>query len=278
MTTEQLTNLIKIYYDNPTFLIEYDTLSNAKTSFNSIFTTQLARKQEYIDLYYNTLFDKINNYADLLSVTKEGSTILEKHKGRKESYNKDEFERYNEQSKTSTNSDLKVSQNSDSTDTTTFGKTESQDTHITDTKSRAYFGGNSLVNSESTSKVGDTSNNHNKLTEGGSETKQTTADEQDNYTRTVGDKSDNYVEITKDDEHNYKNKVADALTNYKTITDIADNIFDKDIMDYNDYKSNTSNSINELNNLWKLIEELKKPLFIEKIILKLLSEICYSID
>ena len=277
MTTNQLASWFGLLYGNSKYIHDYETLSEAKTQFALEFSNYISMKQLNIDSYYNTLFNKINNFIDKLELTKEGRTTLEKHKGRKESTNIDYTDKYNEETKKANNTNISEKQGTDYTDTTTFGKTEQQTGKYTDTNARNYFGNSSLVD-RSRDTHAQTNGAENQLTEGGRQSVRREGTADNNEKTTKGDKANNYIETTRNKENNYHQKVANALSNYTTIEDISASIFDNDVMDYNNYKETTKNSWHELQGAFQFLGQLSTKTFIEEILKEFFNYISYNVE
>ena len=271
-----------------------DTLAEAKTKFNNEFTTFMKINQYKLDNYYNTLVNNIVNYIDDLQVTKTGSTILEKHKGRKESYNKDETKAFNEQTTEATKTDIKEENNENYSDTTNHGKDTRHSQKYTDKTYRGYFG--SAPSGEGATAYGlglneayqhDTDDSAegtgivdhlNRDFETGTTTVTRASLANSNYKKTSGSEDNNFTTISKDEDNNFEHTTATANDNYKTIEDISALIFDKDVMDYNDYQSNTRNKINELNNYYRLLDKLHDKTFVEEILIEFFNKISYWVS
>jgi len=277
MTTSQIASWYGLLYGNSKYIHDFELLSDAKTQFALEFSNFISMKQLNIDSYYNTLFNKINNFIDKLEFTKEGKTTLEKHKGRKESTNVDYTDKYNEETKKATNTNLSEKQGTDYTDTTTFGKTEQQTGSYTDTNARNYFGNSSLAD-RSRDTHAQSSGANNQLTEGGTQSVRRQGTANNNEKTTIGDKTNNYIETTRNKENNYHQKIADALSNYTTIEDISASIFDNDVMDYNNYKETTKNSWHELQGAFQFLGQLSTKTFIEEILKEFFNYISYNVE
>lgn len=286
MNSTDLANWFGYTYGNSLYYSDCDTLAEAKTKFNNEFTTFMKINQYKLDNYYNTLVNNIVNYIDDLQVTKTGSTILEKHKGRKESYNKDETKGFNEDSKEATNTDLTEKKNENYKDETSHGKETRHSQKYTDHTFRGYFGSAptgveyGLAPNEVTRHDTDGSNGDilNRDFEDGTTSVERTSNGTNNYIKTEGNKANNYVEVTKNENSNFEHTTAEAQDNYKTIEDISAQIFDKDVMDYNNYQSNTRNKINELNNYYRLLDKLHDKTFVEEILIQFFNKISYWVS
>ena len=291
MNSNDIANWFGYTYGDSLYYSDCNTLADAKTKFNNEFTTFMKINQYKLDNYYNTLVNNIVKYVDDLQVNKTGSTILEKHKGRKESYNKDETKAFNEDTTESTKTEIKEENNENYTDTTNHGKDTRHSQKYTDKTFRGYFGTaptgleyGMAANEVFRHDTDDTSDNSGNLDvwnrdfETGSTSVGRVSNGNTNYKKTIGDEDNNFTNISKNEDNNFEHTTATANDNYKTIEDISALIFDKDVMDYNDYQSNTRNKINELNNYYRLLDKLHDKTFVEEILIQFFNKISYWVS
>lgn len=276
MSSNSLACWYGLNYGNSKYINEFDDIAQARTDFANNFTNWLAIKQDTINAYYETLFDKINNYLDEMTFTKEGQTTLEKHKGRKMATNTDTKDSYNEDTKRAQKTDISEKQSIDTTDTISFGKTTGESGNYTDTHSRSYFGSTQLIDNEATQHQGTSSNNT--ITEGGTQGLHRTGSANNNAKTTTGSDSDNYIKTTRNELNNYHHKIGEALNNYTTIQDISAEIFDNDVMDYNNYIETTHNSWHTVQVAYDLLNKLNSKTFIEQLLLEFFNYICYCVE
>ena len=291
MNSNDIANWFGYTYGDSLYYSDCNTLADAKTKFNNEFTTFMKINQYKLDNYYNTLVNNIVKYVDDLQVNKTGSTILEKHKGRKESYNKDETKAFNEDTTESTKTEIKEENHENYTDTTNHGKDTRHSQKYTDKTFRGYFGTaptgleyGMAANEVFRHDTDDTSDNSGNLDvwnrdfETGSTSVGRVSNGNTNYKKTIGDEDNNFTNISKNEDNNFEHTTATANDNYKTIEDISALIFDKDVMDYNDYQSNTRNKINELNNYYRLLDKLHDKTFVEEILIQFFNKISYWVS
>lgn len=278
MTTSQIASWFGILYGNSKYIHEYDSLSDAKTQFALEFSNFITMKQMNIDSYYNTLFNKINNFIDKLEFTKEGKTTLEKHKGRKESTNTNVKDSFEENTKRSEATDITEHNNDNYSDSTSHGKTVTENGGTVDEHYRVYFGNSNVVkNSEDRHKNAE-NNTHSSTAESGSTSISHTSNGDENYKQTVGNATDNYNETIRHAASNYHEKVANAINNYTTIEDISASIFDNDVMDYNNYKETTKNSWHEVQVAFQFLGKLSTKTFVEEILKEFFNYISYNVE
>lgn len=276
MSSTSLACWYGLNYGNSKYIHEFDDIAQARTDFANNFTNWLAIKQPTINAYYETLFDKINNYLDEMTFTKEGQTTLEKHKGRKMSTNTDFKESFNEDTKRAQKTDLKEKQSTDTTDKISFGKTTEENAIYTDTHSRSYFGSTQLIDNEKTEHSGTSGNNSTQ--EGGTQKLQRTGTADSNVKSTIGTDTDNYIKTTRNELQNFNHKVGTALENYTTIQDISAEIFDNDVMDYNNYIETTHNSWHTVQVAYDLLNKLNSKTFIEQLLIEFFNYISYCVE